>query len=79
MNSGHKAAEMQPVEGAQNLGFAKFKAARPESSGGEDPSWTLAAVGPRCWPAAESGQVSSGRCVLQAKTPQQRPTMLQTV
>jgi len=34
MNSRHQAAEMQPVEGVQNLGFVKFKAAGPESSGG---------------------------------------------
>lgn len=71
MNSRHQAAEMQPVEGAQNLGFAEFKVAGPESSGGEDQSWTPAAAGPGCWPAATPGQVSSGSCVLQAKTPLQ--------
>lgn len=45
MNSRHQAAEMQPVEGAQNLGFAEFKVAGPESSGGEDQSRQLQGLG----------------------------------
>lgn len=78
LKSRHQPAKMQPAEGAQNLGFAPRRAAGPpenqvqQRAGGEERSWTPTAVGPGCWCAAGSGQIFSGRWILQTGTPQQR-------
>lgn len=77
LKSRHQPAKMQPAEGAQNLGFAPFRAAGPlekrvqQRAGGEERSWAPTAVGPGCWPVAGSGKIS-GRWILQAGTPQQQ-------